>query len=80
VIVWTREKIKVNDDPLGRCYNGCHFSTKKVWSEWKALSYPKTPEDGLRRIIDWQAWDKYIETINKSKIEREYQLTDGAVP
>jgi hypothetical protein len=80
MIIWTREKIEVNDDPQRRCYNGCHFSTKKVWAEWKALGYPKTTEDGERRIKDWLAWDRYIEAINKTKIVREYQLTDGAVP
>ena len=80
MVIWTREKIEVCDDPQRRCYNGAWFKTKMVWSEWKALGYPKTPEDGLRQIIDWQAWDKYITAINKTNIEREYQLTDGALP
>jgi len=80
MIIWTREQIEVYDDPQRRCYNGAWFKTKIVWSAWKALGYPKTSEDGLRRIIDWQAWDKYIAIINKKTIVREYQLTDGPVP
>jgi hypothetical protein len=80
MIIWTRQKIEVCDDPQRRCYNGVWYKSKMVWSAWKALGYPKTTEDGERRIKDWQAWDKYITAINKTNIEREYQLTDGPVP
>lgn len=80
MIIWTREKIEVNDDPQCRCYNGAWFKTKIIWSEWKALGYPKTIEEGERRIKDWLAWDRYIEAINKTNKQREYQLTDGALP
>lgn len=36
--VWGRRQIEVNTDPLRRCYNGCHFSSEMVWTEWAYLA------------------------------------------
>lgn len=30
-----RKKVTVNTDPQRRCYNGCHFSSIDVWTEWE---------------------------------------------
>jgi len=80
MIIWVRKKIEVPTDPQRRYYNGCWFSSKMVWSEWEALGYPKTKEDGESQIKDWFAWDRYAEKINNLKLEREYKLTDGVLP
>lgn len=29
-----RRKVLINTDPLRRCYDGHHFSSKVVWSQW----------------------------------------------
>jgi hypothetical protein len=34
-MVQFREKITINTDPQRRCYNGCHFSSEEVWTDWK---------------------------------------------
>lgn len=60
-----RKQIEVNTDPQRRCYNGCHFSSKTVWTEWERL-YKTTKEDGEDSIQTFKA-------INPS---REYKLEE----
>jgi len=35
--VWFRKKIEVNTDPQRRCYDGHHFSSKMIWTEWAGI-------------------------------------------
>jgi hypothetical protein len=45
--VFCRKKITINTDPQRRCYDGCNFSEKAVWSEWKwVLSIYASSERG----------------------------------
>jgi hypothetical protein len=32
-----RRKVVRNTDPLGRCYDGCHFSSTEEWTDWLEL-------------------------------------------
>jgi len=31
------KQIEINTDPQRRCYNGCHFKSKLVWTDWDTL-------------------------------------------
>lgn len=33
-VLQCKKATEVNTDPQRRCYNGCHFSSKMVWSDW----------------------------------------------
>lgn len=37
--VLERHKILINTDPQRRCYNGCHYSSELIWSDWVVLEY-----------------------------------------
>jgi hypothetical protein len=46
----TRKQVEVNTDPQRRCYNGCHFSSEMVWTQWVDLGNPATEEEGNESI------------------------------
>lgn len=36
-----RDVLIINTDPQRRCYNGCHYSSRKEYGEWRPfLKYP----------------------------------------
>lgn len=50
-----RKQIEVNTDPQRRCYNGCHFSSEMVWTEWAEVCHPATKEGGEDTIRTFQS-------------------------
>lgn len=69
-----RQQIEVNNDPQRRCYNGCHFSTEKVWTPWRELSYPKTLKEAEDRVQRWKEWDEYIHKVDGFSTVKEYKI------
>lgn len=54
-----RHRILVNTDPQRRCYNGCHFSSELIWSDWDELEY-EVPEDKIERRLEfWRELNDY---------------------
>lgn len=43
--IFSRRKITINTDPQRRCYDGCNFSEKVVWSEWGHIVNLHTREE-----------------------------------
>ena len=43
--VFCRKKITINTDPQRRCYDGCNFSEKMIWSEWVRVVALRTREE-----------------------------------
>jgi hypothetical protein len=43
--ICVRKQIEVNTDPLRRRYNGCHFSSEIIWTEWNDLFSLNTLEE-----------------------------------
>lgn len=43
--LWFRKRITVNTDPQRRCYDGCNFSEREVWTEWGLIGPYATRED-----------------------------------
>ncbi len=46
-IVQYRRRSVINTDPLRRCYNGCNFSERTEWSEWRELGRFEEEEKAL---------------------------------
>jgi len=66
--VMVRKKITINTDPQRRCYDGCNFSEKIVWSTWKyivSLSTRKEAEEsaGTYQLINPDHQYKVIELV-----------------
>jgi hypothetical protein len=70
--IFVRTRITINTDPLRRCYDGCHFSTKVVWSPWTILEY-KIPEDGLEdRLTFWKSLNDYAVSARGEGARRQF--------
>ena len=55
----TRCKQLINTDPQRRCYNGCHYSSEIVWTNWSVLEY-EVPEDKIERRLEfWRELNDY---------------------
>lgn len=37
--------IEINTDPQNRCYDGCHFSSEWVWTDWVYLGSTLSREE-----------------------------------
>lgn len=42
--IWIRTRTVENTDPQRRCYNGCHYSERIVWGEWRLFQTWDTVE------------------------------------
>lgn len=69
--IWFRKRIEVNTDPLRRCYDGHHFKSKMIWTDWCDIY-------DLPSRIDAEDSAKTFKTINPSN---EYKvLPKGEMP
>lgn len=48
----------VNTDPQRRCYNGCHFSSELVWSQWCDFLAYDTREKAERSKDWWEGLNR----------------------
>lgn len=48
--IYGRRQLEWNTDPRRRCYNGCHFSSEWVWTEWYHLGTVFSIEDAEKSI------------------------------
>lgn len=63
-LLQVRKKITINTDPQKRCYNGCHYSSEEVWTEWEPVCSFRLREDAEESI-------RVFKKINPS---REYRI------
>lgn len=64
--VWFRKRIEVNTDPQRRCYDGCHFSSRMVWTEWgRVCGYPTQ-----------EAAEASAATFKSINPDREYKIEE----
>lgn len=54
-----RDLVTVNTDPQRRCYDGCHFSSEQVWTDWRNLYT-------LRNLADAEDSVKTYKRINQN--------------
>lgn len=51
--LWVRKQIEINTDPQRRCYNGCHFSSEMVWTDWEYLYSLPTREEAEESAVTY---------------------------
>jgi hypothetical protein len=60
-----RKPVVINTDPQRRCYNGCHFSSETVWSDWDPIcdyTHPATAHDSMSTFQEINpTWEYKIE-------------------
>lgn len=54
-----RKLVEINTDPQRRCYNGCHFESKIVWTDWETLELDTPPEKVEARLKFWRELNDY---------------------
>lgn len=50
-----RKKILINTDPLRRCYDGHHYKSEEVWSDWQELGWVATEQEAIDSVASWYA-------------------------
>ena len=69
-----RKSREVNTDPQRRCYNGCHFSSKLVWSRWEWLELDLSEEKARKRLVGWQELNDYAVASRGESARKEFRL------
>ena len=68
-----RCKTLVNTDPQRRCYDGCHFSSELVWTDWEILEH-EIEESALdRRLKFWRELNDYAVSQRGESAKREFR-------
>lgn len=67
--VYHRKLTLVNTDTQRRCYNGCHFSSELVWTNWGVLE-SNMPES---RLTFWRDLAAYAAKERGSRVATEYK-------
>lgn len=82
----TRLQVEVNTDPQRRCYNGCNFSSKVVWTAWEVLHSEVPKNEVERKLKFWRGLNSYaVSQRGKIGTLREYRAviwkpgTDGTL-
>lgn len=57
------KRVTINTDPQRRCYNGCHYSSKTVWSEWAVLETNIPLEKTWDRLKFWRDLNAYSVSV-----------------
>lgn len=64
--IFGRRQYEVNTDPLRRCYNGCHFKSEMVWTNWYHLGSVSSEEEANESVSLW----KQVNPHNQYKWEK----------
>ena len=68
-----RKRQVVNTDPQRRCYNGCHFSSEVVWTEWDWFEFD-IPEDRIEeRLTFWRELNDYAVSERGESAKSEFR-------
>jgi hypothetical protein len=73
LVIESRSIREVNTDPQRRCYNGCHFSSELVWSQWEDLDIT-TGEKAEDRLAFWRDLNAYAVSQRGKSAQREYRI------
>lgn len=63
--IMSREMHEYNTDPERRCYNGCHFKSEWVWSDWATLYTVSSEEEAQESVERW----RYLAKSSGRKLE-----------
>ena len=73
-ILMTRGCMEVNTDPQRRCYNGCHFSSELVWTDWGVLDRLATQSEADRKLKFWTELNDYAVSHRGPSAKREFKI------
>ena len=73
-ILMTRHCREVNTDPQRRCYNGAHFSSALVWTDWELLDRLATQSDADRKLRFWTELNDYAVSQRGPSAKREFKV------
>jgi hypothetical protein len=73
-ILMTRACREINTDPQRRCYNGAHFSSELVWTEWEALDRLATQAEADRKVKFWTELNEYAVGQRGASAKREFKI------
>ena len=69
----------INTDPQRRCYNGAHFSSELVWTEWEdleSMKYLKPDTDPQDRLRFWRELNDYAVSQRGEPARCEFRLVE----
>lgn len=72
-IIETRHLATINTDPQRRCYNGCHFNSETIWSDWKILEIGLKECKLIDRMTFWTELNDYAVSQRGDSAKREFR-------
>lgn len=73
-IIQSRRQIEVNTDPQRRCYDGCHFSSELVWTEWEDLEIDVREDLVEAKLVYWKDLNAFAVSQRGAGAKREYRV------
>ena len=74
--ILSRTQIEVNTDPQRRCYNGCHFSSELIWTNWELLECNVSEAKIERRLEFWKELNDYAVSKRGKSAQCEYKAVE----
>ena len=74
--IQSRTKVLVNTDPQRRCYNGCHFSSELVWTDWKVVDFDISEQKVEERITFWKELNDYAVSQRGKSAYSEFKASE----
>lgn len=71
-----RNRMLVNTDPQRRCYNGCHYKSDYMWTEWEVLESNIQPEKAEKRLLFWKGLNDYAVAERGEPARREFRIRE----
>jgi hypothetical protein len=69
-----RKRILVNTDPQRRCYDGCHYSSELVWTQWENIESGVSDDSAEERLTFWRELNDYAVEARGESARAEYRL------
>lgn len=71
-----RKRLLRNTDPQRRCYNGAHFSSEIVWTNWGVLDRLPTQEVAQRKLKFWTELNDYAVSSRGESARSEFKIEE----
>lgn len=75
-IIQRRSNVLVNTDPQRRCYNGCHYKSEIVTTEWEDFEYGIPKSDEETRLKFWRDLNDYAVSQRGESARTEYRFIE----
>lgn len=72
-VIMCRSRRLINTDPQRRCYNGAHFSSELVWTNWEELCSTNM-ERAEARLAYWRDLNDFVVSQRGEEARSEYKL------